>query len=262
MDHSRISSSAPMRVAALCGGILVLGAVSAQEPAASEAPVSPHTFSANVGLFSEYVFRGITNSNEGPAIQGGFDYAHESGFYLGVWASNIEFGGGPASNTASIETDFYAGFAGSFANGIGWDAGMIYYAYPDQNEDVAADYNYFEGYGKLNYAWQGLQFTPSLEVGLYYSPDYFGEDGDAIYSYGTFGATLPYDFSPYVTVGYQYVDGDQTSGPVGYDYVHYALGVSKTMGQFTADLSWQDARDLSGCKDNCEAVVFSVSSSW
>ena len=89
-----------------------------------------------------------------------------------------------------------------------------------------------------------------------------GEDGDGVYTYGTFGATLPYEFNPYVTVGYQYVDGDQTSGPAGYDYVHYAVGVNKTLGHFTADLSWQDARDLSGCNDNCEAVVFSVSSSW
>jgi len=261
MDHIRISLAIAPRAAALLGGFLLIGAASAEEPAAAEAPAAAHTFSANVGLFSEYVFRGITNSNEGPAIQGGFDYAHESGFYLGVWASNVEFGG-PATDRASIETDFYGGFAGKFANGIGWDVGMIYYAYPDQNEDTAADYNYFESYGKLNYAWEGIQLTPSLEVGLYYSPDYFGEDGDGVYTYGTFGASLPYEFNPYVTIGYQYVEGEDTSGPNGYDYVHYAIGVSKTLGHFTADLSWQDARDLSGCDDNCEAVVFSVSSSW
>ncbi|MBK6660551.1 MAG: hypothetical protein IPG43_21515 [Proteobacteria bacterium] len=256
MDHSRLSFTA----AGLAAGMLVAAVAGADEQGA-EAAASAHTFSANVGLFSEYVFRGITNSNEGPAIQGGFDYAHESGFYLGVWASNIEFGGG-TSDTASIETDFYGGFTGNFANGIVWDVGLIYYAYPDQNEDFAADFNYLEGYGKLNYTWEGVTLTPSLEVGLYYSPDYFGEDGDGVYTYGTFGATLPYEFNPYVTVGYQYVDGDQTSGPAGYDYVHYAVGVNKTLGHFTADLSWQDARDLSGCNDNCEAVVFSVSSSW
>lgn len=235
----------------------------AAEEAAAEAPQSPHTFSANVGLFTDYVFRGITNSNDGPAIQGGFDYAHEAGFYAGVWASNIEFDAPDATNKASIEVDFYGGFTGSFANGIGWDAGVIYYAYPDQNEDTgAADYNYLEGYGKLSYTLHAVQFSPSLEVGLYYSPDYFGEDGDAVYTYGTFGLSLPYDFSPYVTLGYQYVDGDQTSGPEGYKYFHYAIGISKKLGIFTADLSWQDARDLDDCDHNCTAVVFSVSSSW
>lgn len=101
-------------------------------------------------------------------------------------------------------------------------------------QDAAADYNYFESYGKLHYILAGIQITPRLEVGLYYSPDYFGED----------------------------VDRDQTSGPVGYDYVHYAIGVSRTMGQFSADLAWQGARDLSACTDNCEAVVLSVSSRW
>ena len=262
MDPIHLCSQSRHRAVALGAGLLLMGAATADESAGGDAAASPHTFSANVGLFSEYVFRGITNSNEGPAIQGGFDYAHESGFYLGVWASNIEFGSSGATDTASIETDFYGGITGKFGNGIGWDVGLIYYAYPDQNEDVAADYNYLEGFGKLNYTFENVQLAPSIEVGLYYSPDYFGEDGEGVYTYGTFGATLPYDFSPYVTVGYQYVAGADTSGPAGFDYVHYAIGVSKTLGHFTADLSWQDARDLSGCNDNCEAVVFSVSSSW
>ena len=262
MTPSRFSPRTTTRLATLLGGLFLTGLAAAAEEAATEAPASPQPFSANVGLFSEYVFRGITNSNEGPAIQGGFDYAHASGFYAGVWASNIEFGGGPAGNTASIEIDAYGGFTGKFANGIGWDMGMVYYGYPDQNEDVGADYNYFEGYAKLNYSWEAIQLTPSLEVGVYYSPAYFGEDGDGVYTYGTVGLTLPYDFKPYVTLGYQSVDGDKTSGPAGFDYVHYALGMSKTLGIFTADLSWQDARDLSSCGETCEAVVFSISSSF
>jgi uncharacterized protein (TIGR02001 family) len=262
MEYFPLSSAKLVRASTLVSGLLLAGLAAADEQTAAEAPTSPHTFSANVALVTDYVFRGITNSNEGPAIQGGIDYAHASGFYAGIWASSIEFGAGPVSDAASIETDFYSGFNGKFANGVGWDVGMIYYAYLDQNEDVAADYNYFEGYGKLNYAFEDVEFKPTVKVGLYFSPDYFGEDGDAVYTYGTLGATLPYDFSPYVTLGYQYVDGDKTSGPAGYDYVHYAVGVNKTLGHFTADLSWQDARDLSGCSDKCAAVVFSVSSSW
>jgi uncharacterized protein (TIGR02001 family) len=239
------------------GALALPSAVVAEEEAGS-----PHSFSANVGIYSDYVFRGITNSNEDPAIQGGFDYAHDSGFYLGTWASNIEFNAG-TSDSASIELNFYGGFAGSFANGIDWDIGAIYYYYPGQNEDSGGgDYDYVEVYGSLAYTWEDVQLAPSIESGLYYSPDFFGEDGDGIYVYGTFGLTLPGDFSPYVTVGYQDVDGDETSGPAGFDYVHWAIGMSKEIGIFTADLSWQDGSDLTGCSDACEAVVFSVSSSF
>ena len=94
MDPSRFIPRTAAGVVTLLGGLLLVSVAPAAEEAAAEAPTSTHTLSANVGLFSEYVFRGITNSNEGPAIQGGFDYAHASGFYAGAWASNIEFGGG------------------------------------------------------------------------------------------------------------------------------------------------------------------------
>ena len=235
--------------------------IAAALPVSADDATSPHTFSANIGLFSDYVFRGITNTNEDPALQGGFDYSHSSGFYLGAWASNIEFNAG-TSDSASLEIDGYGGFANTFSNGIGYDVGAVFYGYPSQNEDSGGgDYNYWEFYGKLNYTWENASLSPSVETGVYYSPDFFGEDGDGVYVFGTFGISLPADFSPYVTVGWQDVEGDKTSGPNGFDYFHYAIGVSKSLGMFTADLSWQEA-DLSGCSDACEAVVFSVSSSW
>ena len=79
---------------------------------------SPHQFSANVLMATEYLYRGLTKSNEDPAIQGGFDYSHETlGVYVGFWASSIEFNAG-TTNTASIETNFYGGIAGEFDNGV------------------------------------------------------------------------------------------------------------------------------------------------
>ena len=75
--------------------------------AAAAAPASPHTFTGNVGLFSEYRFRGIAQTFAKPAIQGGFDYSHSSGLYVGNWNSNVNEGAGfPAGN---IEMDFYGG---------------------------------------------------------------------------------------------------------------------------------------------------------
>ena len=58
--------------------------------AQAKAPESPYTFTGNVGLFNQYIFRGLTQTDGKPALQGGFDYVHASGFYAGVWGSNID----------------------------------------------------------------------------------------------------------------------------------------------------------------------------
>ena len=70
---------------AVAGTLAMPGAVLASEPA------SPHTLTGNVGLFSQYVFRGLSQTNEKPALQGGLDYSHASGFYAGVWGSNVSW---------------------------------------------------------------------------------------------------------------------------------------------------------------------------
>ena len=81
--------------------------------AAASAPEPDWTGTGNVGLFSQYVFRGLTQTNQKPAIQGGFDLAHKSGFYVGTWASNINWVSDavppPNSVSASMEWDFYGG---------------------------------------------------------------------------------------------------------------------------------------------------------
>ena len=253
---------------------------------ADEEATSPHVFAANVALTTNYLFRGISQTDNGPAIQGGFDYQYAPvGFYAGAWASNVElaFPNTAAINTnnrASVELDYYGGFAGALGNGIGWDIGGIYYTYPGQNEDgklidpatgavlsAGADYDYAEVYFKTNYAFTGVTYSPTVKGGVYYSPDYFGEDGDGVYGFGTFGVTLPYEVGLSATVGYLTVDGDKTTGAIdGYDYVHYSIGVSKAVGKINLNLSWNDSD--SGCTDLvstdrdglCEAVVFAVSS--
>jgi len=63
----------------------------AAAPAADAKPVDPYTLTANVGVYSQYIFRGLTQTDTRPAFQGGFDFAHESGFYLGTWGSNISW---------------------------------------------------------------------------------------------------------------------------------------------------------------------------
>jgi len=101
---------------------------------AETAAASPHTFSANFGLFSEYRFRAIAQTFGKPAIQGGFDYAHASGLYVGNWNSNVSEGAGyPSSN---LEMDYYGGWKKTWGD-WGVDVGGIYYDYPGSDANRA-----------------------------------------------------------------------------------------------------------------------------
>src|SRR5436190_22836171 len=128
----------PKMLAALAFAALLPTAGLAQTPTpAPSAPEPDWTFTGNVGLFSQYVFRGISQTNEKPAVQGGFDLGHKSGFYAGTWASNISWisdgtSGNPPGSTASasLEWDFYGGYKGSLPADFGYDLGALYYYYP------------------------------------------------------------------------------------------------------------------------------------
>ncbi len=112
-----------------------LPAIGHAQTAPAAAPASPHTLTANLGLFSSYRFRGIDQTFGKPALQGGFDYAHASGFYLGNWNSNVNSGAGyPSGN---LEMDFYGGWKGAWGD-WGLDVGAIYYYYPGTDAPLAA----------------------------------------------------------------------------------------------------------------------------
>lgn len=104
---------------ALAAAFAVPGMALAQAPA-------PGPVTANVSVASDYRFRGLTQTMKRPALQGGFDFAHSSGFYLGNWNSNVSE---TIFNNANLEMDFYGGYKPSFGD-IGLDIGFIYYFYP------------------------------------------------------------------------------------------------------------------------------------
>ena len=121
--------------AALLGSALCLPvAAQTASPEASTAATPEHSLTANVGLFSSYRFRGIDQSFGKPALQGGFDYAHASGFYAGNWNSNVD---SAMYNGANVEMDFYGGFKATFGD-FGLDVGGIYYYYPGSGANSAA----------------------------------------------------------------------------------------------------------------------------
>src|SRR5690349_16986418 len=154
-------------VACAAAAALPLGAALAQTAPAPATPAPPppeHTFTANVGLFSEYIFRGISQTGGKPAVQGGFDYAHASGFYAGTWASNIswleDFG---AYDRSSLEWDFYGGFKNNFADSdFFYDVGVYGYVYPGKRNPGVANVDTWELYGALGWKWVSVKASYSL----------------------------------------------------------------------------------------------------
>ena len=158
----------PARSAVAIGFAALTGTAVAQTPAPTPPPPE-HTVTANVGLFSEYIFRGIAQTGGKPAVQGGFDYAHSSGFYAGTWASNIswleDFG---AYSRSSLEWDFYAGFKSAIGDtDFFYDVGGLYYYYPGKRNAGVVNANTFELYGAVGWKWVSLKLS-------YATTDYFG----------------------------------------------------------------------------------------
>jgi uncharacterized protein (TIGR02001 family) len=218
-------------------------------------------FSASTTFATDYVFRGISQTNEDPAVQGSLDYAHPIGFYLGVWGSNVD----ESISKGNLELDFYGGYGRELFKDFSIDLSIIYYVYPGSGSDPEA--NFVEGHVGLSYALSALPLAPTLGVGYNYSPDFFGEDGDGHYVNGKLDLSLPYGFGLGGEIGYQWVEGDKTTGHDqgmnghdGYDYTHYKVGLSKELLGFNLELSYQDTNEENYFGDIAgDRVVFAIS---
>jgi uncharacterized protein (TIGR02001 family) len=159
------SSVLTVAAAALfAGGALAQTPAPAPAAAPAPAPEPDWTFTGNIGLYSQYVFRGISQTNEKPAVQGGFDLGHKSGFYAGTWASNISWiSDGNADASASLEWDFYGGYKWGFAEDWVADFGVLYYWYPGTYPTgYTPKPNTTELYAALN--WKMLQVKYSYSI--------------------------------------------------------------------------------------------------
>ena len=106
-------------------------------------------FESNIAIANDYIWRGMTQTAEEPAISGGFDIAGESGLYFGTWASNVEFGDG-----AALELDWYAGYANELDNGLSYDIGYLAFTYPGEDS-----LDFEEIYFGLGYSYFGLTYS-------------------------------------------------------------------------------------------------------
>lgn len=209
--------------------------------------------SANVALTNVYVFRGIDQTNEKAAIQGGFDYAHDSGIYLGAWGSNVDFGDG---DDATMELDLYGGYSGSFGD-VGYDVGVIYYAYPNSD----AEYEFFELYGSVSGEFEAV----GLSAGLAWSPDYFAESGDSLYANAGISYGITDNFGVDAGLGYQWIDETDVFGTP--DYLDWTIGATYSWDNFAIDGRYTDTDldddDCFGGSDLCsERFILSLSASF
>lgn len=216
--------------------------------ARAETQIGDFGVSGNAGFVSDYVFRGISQSDEHPAVQGGFDLTHTSGLYAGIWGSNVDFNDGDEAN---VEADLYAGYSGEY-QGFSYDLGAIYYAYPGADSDL--DYDFWEVSAATGYDFDVAKLSASIN----YSPEFFGETGDAFYYAAALDIPLPYEFTLNGHAGYQTIDE-------GEDYTDWSVGLGYSVYGFDLSLSYTDT-DLDEpeeCVDGCsDRVVFGVSRSF
>src|ERR1700709_491981 len=125
-----------LKLAVLLSALAASGAAMAQTAAAA-APEPDYTLSFNVGAVTDYRYRGISQSRLKPALQGGIDFAHKSGFYVGTWASTIKWIK-DAGGDSNVEIDLYGGYKTTFS-GVGIDVGALRYYYPGNKLAVNAD---------------------------------------------------------------------------------------------------------------------------
>ncbi len=189
-------------------------------------------------LATDYTFRGISQTDNDPAIQAGLEYGAEVGSvapYLGIWGSNVNF------TDANIELDVTGGVRGKIGE-IGWDLGFVYYAYPSARSSL--NYDFFEIAAKLSYDF-GMA---ALTLGANYSTDYFGGSGDALYLQANVDVPLPWGLVASGHLGHQSIDRNAVFGAP--DYFDWSLGVTKEVLGLTLGLSYVDT-DLS--KSECFA---------
>lgn len=189
--------------------------------------------SANVAATSDYRFRGVSQSAQDPALQGGVDFS-QNGFYLGAWGSTIDFDGGPGADPdANLEVDLYGGYKWQAA-GVEWDIGLLHYAYP--GSESAFDLPFTEIYFGGTY---GPVFAK-----YYYTSDYTGPTSEGAY-YLTAGASfdLGNGFSLGLSAGQS--GGDGIDATFGDSYTDYKVGVSKDFAGATFNLSYVDTSGIS-----------------
>jgi uncharacterized protein (TIGR02001 family) len=210
----------------------------AEEAKKEEAAPAP-ALTGNFTIASEYRYRGIAQTNKKPAFQGGLDYAHESGFYVGTWGSNVSWisdtpptkpsATGSVTASASLEWDIYGGYKGTIGD-FGYDVGLLYYYYPGTYSANVVSPNTTELYVAGTYGTTTLKYSHSLSniFGFY-------DSKGAGYLDLTTTVELPEGFNLTAHVGNQSIPSSTAAGRSGSvaSYSDWKLGVTKEIAGLT-----------------------------
>lgn len=213
---------------------LVLALVSATGLIAQDSGAS---ISGNVTFTSDYVFRGISQAKEDPAVQGGFD-VEAGGFYIGTWGSNVDFG-----SDAHVELDVYLGYTKEYQSGFSWDLGLIQYLYPSE---TALDT--LEVYFGVGFKGFGLKAS--------FTDEYFGIETDAVYLDATYELPISDTFGLGFHVGQSTFD----DGVGLEDYIDYSAALNLAAVGLDFSLAFVGT-DIDNFELADDRVVFSISKS-
>ncbi len=207
-----------------------------------------------MGLYSQYIFRGLTQTNGDPALQGGFDYAHSSGFYAGTWGSNISWlrDGAYYGAGGSLEWDFYGGYKWGLPNDLTLDLGTLYYWYPGDAVLMAPGAvaappkaDTWEVYAGLSWKWLSAKFSYSLDKKTFAVLDSKGT------YYLDLTAAYPVPNTPLTLIahwGQQKYKGQDPRSAISNDaacsYEDWKLGVNYSLPKdFTIGVFYTDTKD-------------------
>lgn len=214
--------------------------------------------SANVALTSDYRFRGLSFSDGDIAVQGGIDVSHDSGFYIGTWASSIE----DSATFGHTELDLYGGWSGEVTSGLSVDVGLLYYAYPNGQGGAAGPSDYFEPYASVTGAIGPVEVTSGVAWAP--SQDSLGND-DNVYIYTGISGGIPNTpISLNATVG---INDGSLGNPTGQlfddNYVDWKIGADWAItDKLTASLAYTDTDAPSVNNFTDSAVVFTIAAEF
>ena len=201
------------------------GALMAGLAAGSVAGVRPDHFGSQLTLTTDYVFRGVSHSDEKPALQGSLEFNHDSGFFAGIWGSNVEFPtDGNREVPGPLEVDIYLGIDRELGREWSGVASLIRYEYPSADSDF--DFSYSE-------AMIGLRYREQVAGYVAYTDSAFGSDEPSVTL--ELSALYPAPFQLDLSAGLGYSDLDD---PFGHSYSFWKVGLSRTQSRFTVALSY------------------------
>lgn len=217
-----------MRKTVIASALFAASVLPSLAAAQTAAPADDYTITGNVSLINDYRFRGITQTMKKPALQGGFDFSHASGFYLGNWNSNVsEYAGFPGGN---LEMDFYGGYKTSFGD-FGVDVGAIYYYYPGSDAaplGASGTVDNKEVYLGVSWKFLSLKYSHAID-------EYFDLPNTKNSGYWDLSASQAFGDGWGVNA---HVGRMKVKGVSNADYTDWKLGVTKDIAGYVLGLSY------------------------